>query len=177
MQTALFVARVIHNDLALGNASSWQWWTAITRADYKDGLVYLDDGNNNGSLSSEYCKLDGYARDSKLMWMLGNYSFFVRPGMKRIAVDTGNSDPAKAGTDVMVSAYKDDKTKKLVVVAINEGSNERTYKLNIDVKLKNQSMTPYTTSETSNLGKGADTAVDKMIIPAKSVVTFVGELE
>ena len=64
MQTALFVARTIHNDLTLVNASSWSWWTALTRADYKDGLVYLDDGTNNGSQVTDYCKKDGFARDS-----------------------------------------------------------------------------------------------------------------
>jgi hypothetical protein len=33
MATALFVARIIHNDLTLCNARSWQWWTALTQFD------------------------------------------------------------------------------------------------------------------------------------------------
>ncbi|MCK5704086.1 MAG: glycoside hydrolase, partial [Cyclobacteriaceae bacterium] len=36
MPTALYVARIIHNDMVITNATSWQWWTAITQADYKD---------------------------------------------------------------------------------------------------------------------------------------------
>ena len=176
MQTALFVARTIHNDLTLVNASSWSWWTALTRADYKDGLVYLDDGTNNGSQVTDYCKKDGFARDSKLMWMLGNYSFFVRPGMKRVAVITENPDPEKEGKDVMISAYKDGSSKKIVLVAVNVGSVNRKYNLQ-DLKLKNQTLTPYTTSETSNLGKGTAIKTNEIVVPAKSVVTFVGELE
>lgn len=173
MQTAIFVARVIHNDLVVANASSWQWWTALTRADYKDGLIYLDDGNSNGGQTSEYCKKDGFARPSKLMWALGNYSFFVRPGMKRVAVE--GIDPVKASTDVMISAYKD--SKKLVIVAINVTDKEQTYKLDIDGKIKNKSLTPYITSESSNLTKGQVVKMESMVIPSKSVVTFVGELD
>ena len=30
MATALYVARIIHNDLTLCNARSWQWWTAVS---------------------------------------------------------------------------------------------------------------------------------------------------
>ena len=45
MKTALYVARIIHHDLTITNAKSWQWWTALSQCDYKDGLVYLDDGS------------------------------------------------------------------------------------------------------------------------------------
>lgn len=175
MNTAIFVARIIHNDLAVANASSWQWWTSLTRADYKDGLIYLDDGNSNGSQSQEYCKKDGHARASKLMWALGNYSFFIRPGMKRIEVE--NLNPAQAATDVMISAYKDAAAKKLVIVAINTNADERIYRLDIDGRIKNQSLTPYITSESSDLERSETVSIDNIIIPAKSVVTFIGELE
>lgn len=175
MQTAIFVARIIHNDLAVANASSWQWWTALTRADYKDGLIYLDDGNNNGGQAPEYCKKDGFARPSKLMWALGNYSYFIRPGMKRIEVE--GVDPIQASTGVMISAYKDAAGKKLVIVAVNAGNTECTYKLDIDGKIKNKSLTPYITSESLDLTKGNTTDIGNMVIPAKAVVTFVGELE
>lgn len=175
MKTAIFVARIIHNDLTVANASSWQWWTALTRADYKDGLIYLDDGNNNGSQTPDYCRRDGYARPSKLLWALGNYSFFVRPGMKRIEVE--NQNPMQAATDVMISAYKDATTGKLVIVAINTSENERTYRLDMDGKIKNRSLTPYITSESSNLEKGKEVAIDKIIIPAKAIVTYIGEIE
>ena len=175
MKTALFVARIIHNDLVVANASSWQWWTSLTRADYKDGLIYLDDGISAGSQSPEYCKNDGYYRDSKLMWAFGNYSFFIRPNMVRIQI--ADQNPVTASADVMVSAYKDKQTKKLVIVTVNVSDSERTYKLDLNGKLKNNELTPFITSESSNLKKGAVTNLDKIVIPAKSVVTFVGELQ
>ncbi|NDV57852.1 glycoside hydrolase [Bacteroides sp. 519] len=175
MQTAIFVARIIHNDLVVANASSWQWWTALTRADFKDGLIYLDDGNGTGSQDTGYCKYDGFARSSKLMWALGNYSFFIRPGMKRIQIENQNHE--QAATNVMVSAYKDTSTGKLVIVAINASDKETTCKLDIDKKLKNNTLIPYITSETSNLQKGTAVSLDEMVIAPKSIVTFVGEME
>ncbi len=48
MKTACLWQRRIHNDITVANASSWQWWTALTRCDFKDGLIYLDDGRSDG---------------------------------------------------------------------------------------------------------------------------------
>lgn len=176
MQTALFVARLIHNDLALANAASWQWWTSLTRADYKDGLIYLDDGKSNGGTSPDYVKNDGQFHDSKLLWVLGNYSLFVRPGMLR--VDVPNQDELASANDVMLTAYKDTANKKLVIVAVNCGQSDQDYKFNLSKgTLKNNEVTPYITSESSNLKKAALQKIDTIVIPAKSVVTFVGEFQ
>lgn len=175
IKTAIYVARIIHNDLVLSNASSWQWWTALTRADYKDGLIYLDDGTNNGSMTSNYCKYDGYFRPSKLMWAFGNFSFFVRPNMVRIQIE--NQNPNIASTDVMLSAYKDIIQQKLVIVAINTKDVEQKYQLEIDGQIKNKKLIPYITSSISNLEKGIETTIDNIVIPPQSVVSLVGELE
>jgi O-glycosyl hydrolase len=174
IKTALYIARVIHNDIAVANASSWQWWTAITRADYKDGLVYLDDGTNNGNYSvSSYCKNDGFYRDSKMLWALGNYSLFVRPGMVRVQIP--NQNASAASTDVMLTAYKDTAKKKLVIVAVNYSDSPRLYKLKLSSILKNDELTPYVTSENSNLKKGNNVKSSKFEIPPRSIVTYVGD--
>lgn len=179
MKTALFVARTIHNDIAVANASSWQWWTALSRYDYKDGLVYLDNGANNGLSTSvvadaNYCKNDGFYHDSKLLWALGNYSLFVRPGMIRLQIP--NQNATSAATDVMVTAYKDVSKKKLVIVAVNYSNTTRSYKLNLNgATVKNDELTPYVTSENSNLKKGSNVKSDKFEIAGRSIVTYVGE--
>lgn len=183
MQSALFVARIIHNDLVVANATSWQWWTAITRADYKDGLVYLDDGTNNGnstanennSSSDSYCREDGYARDSKLMWALGNYSYFIRPGMVRVEV--ANQDHTTASKDVMVSAYKDSQAKKIVVVAVNMTSSDCKSKFETTDFLASETLIPFETSEKFNLAKCEPVSATGFTIPARTVVTYVGELK
>lgn len=176
MQTALFVARLIHNDIALANAASWQWWTSLTRVDYKDGLIYLDDGKSKGGTAPDYVKNDGDFHDSKLLWVLGNYSLFVRPGMLR--VDVPNQDELGSANDVMLTAYKDVQNKKLVVVAVNCGKSDQKYTFNLTKgTLKNDELTPYVTSENSNLKRANIQKVNALLIPAKSVVTFVGELQ
>ena len=136
----------------------------------------MDDGNSTGSQTKDYCKEDGVAHDSKLMWMLGNWSRFVRPGMKRINVTTPNPDPIIACKDVMISAFKDDATRKVVLVFVNVGTLNRKYNLE-NLNLVNNVLIPYITSETSNLNKVADMLANNIVIPSKSVVTLVGQLQ
>lgn len=173
IQTALWVARIISSDIAIGGVTSWQWWTAISRGDYKDGLIHVDDGASNGAGNADYCKNDGYVRDAKTLWALGNFSFFVKPGMVRVQIP--GLDNAAATTDVMLTAYKDVANKKLVIVAVNFGNATRPYKLNLSGgTLVNNKFTPYTTSSTLSLKKGADVDATNFEIPARSVVTYVG---
>lgn len=136
INTALYVARVIHADLTIANASSWQWWTALTNADYKDGLIYLDTGDNKDLFNLNKMKSDGDFHDSKLLWAFGNFSRFVRPKMKRVKIDLNEHKTLKEKyKDFMISAYIDQETSKLVIVAINYGKTNKTidfsdYKIN-----------------------------------------------
>ncbi len=127
MKTALYVARIIHHDIVYAGASSWQWWRAVG-GDYKDGLIraYSSDG-----------LLSGQAQDSKLMWALGNYSRFIRPGAVRVKISVtnesdkivpeGDTDP----TGIMCSAYRN-KDGHWVVVAINYSKEEKKLDLRLD---------------------------------------------
>ena len=172
-RTALWVARIVSTDIAIGGVTSWQWWTAVSRGDYKDGLVHVDDGASNGGGGADYCKNDGYVRDSKTLWALGNFSFFVKPGMVRVQIP--GLDNSTATTDVMLTAYKDEVNKKMVIVAVNIGTSARTYKLNLSGgTLTNNKLTPYTTSDTKSLKKGTDVDAANLEIGARSVVTYIG---
>ena len=72
-------------------------------------LFFIDDGTlaNGASRGDEKmietCKQDGVFRTSKLLWTLGNYSFFIRPGMVRLSSVTSTDNTA----EVMASAYAD----------------------------------------------------------------------
>ncbi len=173
MSLALWTARIISTDIAVGGVTSWQWWTAISRGDYKDGLIHVDDGASNGAGNADYCKNDGYIRDSKTLWALGNFSFFVKPGMVRVQIPS--IDNSTALNDVMLTAYKDATNKKLVIVAVNISKSAKTYKLNLaGGTVTDNKLTPYTTSETLSLKKGTAVDASNLQIPARSVVTFVG---
>lgn len=158
---ALYVARVIHNDLVNANASSWQWWTAVSAYDYKDGLIYIDKN-----------KTDGNYYPSKILWALGNFSRFIRPGFERVAV----SSPDLTDTDdrFLMSVFRDKDNKKLVIVIINSDVKEKNIKL--DLKNSNISqLRPYITSESENLKPGKTVTIKDIItVPARSVVTLDG---
>lgn len=79
MTTALNVARVIWADVAVANASAWHWWLSLSPADYKDGLLYTDYFSP-GDAESLYC--------SKNFWAYGQWSRFIRPGWKRVAMSS-----------------------------------------------------------------------------------------
>ncbi len=168
MKTALYVARIIHNDLTLCKAKSWQWWTAVTQVDFKDGLVYLDDGSQgeSGKMGHvESLQYDGVVRDSKLLWVLGNYSRFIRPGMVRIKCELSKEQSIEDG--VLVSAYKDAKKGQVVYVFTNLSKQERHVKVGADKQVKT-----YTTNKQENLGLSLQ-SLSSVKIPERSVVTVV----
>ena len=152
MTTALFIAKLIHHDLTYANASSWQWWLAISTGDYKDGLVYIDDSKTNGKVY-----------DSKTLWAFGNYSRFIPPGSKRVELKLSDEK------DFYVSAYV--KADELVTVAVNNSDDT----ISLDLKgidQKQKSVTVYTTAEGKSLAKSI-AAVKAITLPAKSVTTII----
>lgn len=173
MDTALYVARVIHADLTLAQAKSWQWWTALTIADYKDGLIYLDTGIEDDMYNKELLKNDGIYHESKLLWALGNYSRFVRPGMQRIEVRTNNGDSLKKQYgNLMLSAYKDAETSKVVVVAINYGNLSTELDLNgSEISFSNK----FVTSKDRNL-EGSSISNNNITLEPRSITTLIGKL-
>jgi hypothetical protein len=168
MNTALYVARLIHHDLTIAQARSWQWWTALTEVDYKDGLVYLDDGSkgDGGRMGPQTLSLmqDGVVRESKLLWVLGNYARFIRPGMTRVACAIEPEQSYANG--VLASAYKGPDN-KLILVLINLSQNEQRGDLGLagpfDV---------YTTCEKANLERTQQNGLN-ILLPARAVVTCV----
>ena len=121
-------------------------------------------------------RLAGQVVESKQLWAFGNYARFVRPGMKRIQVSLeGNPDPvAQAGT-YMVSGYKDDVTKKIVLVAVNMNSQSVALSLS-GMAVRNKRFTTYTTDKDKNLAK-ATAASDAIVLVPESVTTLVGYYE
>ena len=156
MDAALYVAKVIHTDLTAANAAAWQWWTSVSAYDYKDGLVYIDKNEKGGNYY-----------DSKMLWAFGNFSRFIRPGMKRIETSI-SSDKG-----LFVSAYTNNTTKQLVCVIVNtDGENKQ---LSFESKTPGRSfhkMILYKTGNNESLAKQEVTGKE-ITIPAKTVVTIL----
>jgi O-glycosyl hydrolase len=174
--SALYIARVIHTDLALANAASWSWWLAVSPSDYKDGLVYVSDlSGNMGEV--EATKSDGIIYKSKMLWAVGNYSRFIRPGMKRIsAVPDSYTNAEDAARNFMVSAYKDETNKQLVVVVINMTTAAQNINLS-GVNFVNGSVKSYTTSQSKDLSVASIADITKIAIEGRSVITLTGNYQ
>lgn len=99
MTAALTLAQVVHEDFTVGGVTSWQYWIAVSKYDYADGLLYADEATQT-------------ATPTKKLWALGQWSRFVRPGAVRVRVEV---DPA-AG--LLVSAFRNP-AGSVVVVLVN----------------------------------------------------------
>lgn len=168
MKTGLYVARVIHHDLVYGHAKSWSWWRACG-GNYKDGLIRVFDRQQR-------------ARDSRLLWCLGNYSRFVRPDAVRYEVTSKEKEDPYG---VMVSAYQN-KDGSWVVVAINYSDKEQPVTLCFG---KTETHTvdrgfpsaiiwqPYRTSDVEGETlKPLVTTDGNTTLAPRSITTFVGKL-
>ena len=166
----LYVAKTIHHDLTVANVTSWQWWLAVSPYNYSDGLVYINDPS--GNINVDNCKQDGTVLDSKQLWSLGNYSRFIRPGMRRVsAVVQGLENPVTAAGSLMVSAYKDEASKKLVIVAVNVSSQQTTLQLSgVNGVGK---LDEYLTDGSNSL-KRSQTSPGSIVIAPKAIVTLTG---
>jgi len=165
MSTALYVARVIFSDLALANANSWQWWLAISPYDYKDGLVYTD-----------YDKFDGQIFDSKTLWAFGNYSRFIRPGMKRVALSRsdGRGD-GQTLDNLMASSFVSDDKSKTTIVLVNYRESSIPIKLELKDIPNSANLKIYLTDgkqENDLAYKGTFNINDVYTVPPRCVVTI-----
>ncbi|WP_203257227.1 glycoside hydrolase [Hyunsoonleella ulvae] len=172
IDTALYVARVIHADLTIANASSWQWWTALTNADYKDGLIYLDSGESSDLFNLDKMKKDGNYHESRLLWAFGNYSRFIKPGMVRVGIKVEENDMPieKQYENLMYSAYMDKTSSKVVIVALNYSDENKTIDVS-NCKINGV----YTTSADNNLAHKKITN-NTIILKAKSINTLTGSV-
>lgn len=86
MDSALTLARTVHADLTLARTTTWQYWIAVSRYDYRDGLIYTDYVEKGDPETFE---------ETRRLWALGNYSRFLRPGARRIELAVAAESPTE----------------------------------------------------------------------------------
>ncbi len=104
IDSALYMANIMQQDLALMNAVSWQSWTAVNG----DGLMDLIDG-----------ELHFYYRYYTFM----HFSRFIKPGMTRIDVMDSLGDKSQIAS----CAFKNDE--QTVLILINNGREDTDIRL------------------------------------------------
>ena len=114
---ALFLGKMIYSDLAIANVSIWDYWTAIERERWDQlNRFYLIRLNPTGG---DYGVLTtgGSITVNKNLWVLGNYSLFIRPGYKRIGLSGADNLAGLMGT-----AFIAPDSSRIVIVYVNYGS-------------------------------------------------------
>lgn len=152
MDSALNLAMTLHDDLTIGKVTSWQYWIAVSRHDYRDGLIYVDSNDHE-------------LHETKRLWALGNYSRFIRPGYTRV-------DAATLISGLFVTAYLSEDGSRLVLVAINPGEAAVQAQLSIPGSFKHTAV--YETSAQNSLVELSNgPAVKSYSFAPESVTTLV----
>lgn len=176
MDCALFLAKIIHHDLTVGNATAWHYWNAFEPGPADSNtLYYLIALQPNSEINP-----DSLYTVTKNLWALGHYSLFIRPGMYRIETDRsdGLADTA-AAQQVMVSAFRNVEGKKLVVNIINYTKEDKQADLLLQgitkgkvLKLQKRYVTSAKTGDDIK-PYPLNNSSSNVSLPARSVSTFV----
>jgi glucuronoarabinoxylan endo-1,4-beta-xylanase len=155
MDSALKVAKLIHNHLTVAAANAWHyWWISPAGAPSNEALT------DRSALT-------------RRAHVMGNWSKFVRPGFVRVEA---NPNPS---TGVFVTAFRDVEATRLVIVAVNETTRTIEQRFGVGGGSIADAV-PFTTSEELALVEqesllvtdGAFTA----LLGGRSVTTFVSQL-
>lgn len=175
MDIALYMGKIIHCDLCYGNMSGWSYWTAFATERYSQKnrfyLIRMNATGDTGDESYGDIKKGGRLTVDKNLWVLGNYSRFIRPGYKRVAIKGADDLNGLMGSSWL---SPDDKT--LVTVFVN--MSQASKKVGITVADNAiESMKAYLTDKNYSL-KYQPSLYDasQLEIPARSVVTVVAQL-
>jgi O-glycosyl hydrolase len=147
-------AQQIHQYLATANVSAWHYWWGVDEG----------DGTGQGLITA------GTAE--KRMWVLGNWSNFVKPGWVR--TDVSCSGSACAG--FLLSAFKNPANGAFAIVVINTTSSPQTFTFN-GVPPGAATVTPYVTSAGQDLAAATPIGINlgsfSATLAGSSVTTFV----
>ncbi|MGV3640763.1 MAG: glycoside hydrolase, partial [Adhaeribacter sp.] len=171
MDCALFLAKIIHHDFTVANATAWQLWNA-----YEPGKADFDTRYYLIALQPERGFEDGNYAVTKNLWALGHYSLFIRPGMQRLLLKRSDGlGDLEAAQKTMVSAYTDQKG-KLVVVALNYTASPQPLALDLQHAGKIKKALRYTTTASPEDNMKATVIKDikkGLSLPARSITTIV----
>ncbi len=156
MNSGLVVANLMYDALANANMNAWHYWW------------FYPATTDNAALWDSATKAP-----TKRLWVMGNFSRFVRPGYSRIDV----SGPVPSGVSVI--AFQNPADDTIAIVAINANTSSTALPLFVSGTSWPAQVTPWLTSSSANLV--AQTAVSltgarfSTMLVAQSVTTFVGK--
>jgi O-glycosyl hydrolase len=156
------MARIIHSDFVDANAVSWCYWKGMElRGDHALVALHATDGDIHKG---------GYVSSNKMLWTLGNYSRFVRPGYVRVDMQGADDLDALAG-----SAFVSPDGKQLVAVFVNSSFEDKSVNLSLPKAWlkKMTKVTSYRTDDRHDLAKTITGEGVNHRIGARGVTTIV----
>ncbi len=154
MGSALRVCKLIHESLTKANMNAWHFW-----------WIKPCSGCNNGALWAESTR-----QPTKRLWVMGNWSRYVRPGFIRI-------DATETPTNgVTVSAFRDSTLSRVVIVAYNKNNNSVSQEFSLPGTAP-EKLTPCITDPTKDLVEQSARTLSSSdftySLPAQSVTSLV----
>ena len=137
----------------------------------------MNTKGDTGEESSGDLKQGGTLTADKNLWVLGNYSRFIRPGYRRIELESSPSGETEGGNLLLGSAWMSPDESEVVAVFVNLSHARRKVDLSM-VSGEAGEVRTYVTDRGRNLR--LDTSLQDlrdMELPARSVVTVVIGLE
>ncbi len=176
MDIALYMGKIIHSDLTFGNMAGWSYWTAFAQEKWgQKNRFYLIRMNASGDSNDESygdIKNGGTLTADKNLWVLGNYSRFVRPGSTRIDLNGASEMNGLLG-----SAYISSDKSQIVVVYVNMGKEEVSTAATFKNVGSPKTMSVFVTDANNNLHRTTESDYNANItIGARSVTTVVYDL-
>ncbi len=165
---ALYMAKIIHNDLTVANVTSWSYWTAMSVERYgqKNRFELIKTTPTGGEYSDDFTT-GGSIKATDNLWVLGNYSLFIRPGYTRVALSHNETK------DFFGSAWLSPEGDKLVAVYVNTNKSKG---ISLDATFGNISpkiVQRYSTTEKDHLKYERFNPKDKVFLDPNSVTTIV----
>lgn len=166
-QIAQYMSRVIHNDLTLANCTSWSYWTAMSveRYSQRNRFELIKTTPVGGNYSNDFTA-GGTIEDTPNLWVLGNYSLFVRPGYLRVGLTHTETK------NFFASAYMAPDNSKVVLVVTNY-NKENGALLKMSAPEGTKAIYTYTTSATKKLEQARFNIKDQVFVEPSSVTTIV----
>lgn len=164
---AQYMSRIIHNDITVANCSSWSYWTSMSveRWGQKNRFELIKTTPAGGEYSNDFTA-EGNVLATDNLWVLGNYSLFVRPGFKRIGVTHNESK------NFFISAYIAPDNSSLVMVVTNYDKGNGI-NLDMAVPASATAVTTYTTTKDKHMQQAKFNLADKVFVDPASVTTIV----
>ena len=170
---AQYMSRVIHNDIVMAGCTSWCYWTAMSveRYSQKNRFELFKTTPAGGNYSNDFTG-GGNVDATHNLWVLSNYSRFIRPGYIRIGLKA-NEDKDFFGT-----AYVSPDGKTVVAVYTNYDKEKGVTLTNsVDNGKTPKTVTRYTTTATRHLEEDRFNVADNVFLEPASVTTVVYTFE